>query len=254
MYRVLLAAVAVAVTCLLVSPASEARTKRSSNYETIYDSSWSEPRRTRRTRASTSDEYSEGRSYRRSRSSRSNRGWTSERTASRSRGTSNRSSRNRRYARSYDSDGEWGSERTSRRSARSSQRARQRSARYADDNDDTGGMRRRAVTRFYGGGGGGASRSCLQASAQALLSRIEAQFGPMQVISTCRPGARVAGSGRPSKHAFGLAVDFRVPGGRKAEVVRWLAANHHGGGVMTYRHSSHIHVDIGYPYRSFGGR
>lgn len=252
MYRVLLAAAAVAFTCLLVSPASEARTKRSSNYETTYDSSWSEPRRTRRARAAYSDEYSEGRSYRGSRSSRSNRGWTSERTARRSRGYTNRSYRGRRVARSYDSDGEWGTERTSRRAYRSERR--QRSTRWATDSDDSGDMRRRAVTRYYGGGGGGASRSCLQASAQALLSRIEAQFGPMQVISTCRPGARVAGSGRPSKHAFGLAIDFRVPGGRKAEVVRWLAANHHGGGVMTYGHSSHIHVDIGYPYRSFGGR
>ena len=250
MYRVLLAAAAVALVCLHVSPAAEARTKRSSSYETTYDSSWSEPRRSRR--ASYSDEYSEGRSYRGRRSSRSNRGWSSERSAYRSRGYSNRSTRSRRVARSYDSDGEWGSARTSRRAYRS-ERTRQRSARWASDSDDTGGMRSRAITRYYGGGGG-ASRSCLQASALALLNRIEAQFGPVQVISTCRPGARVAGTGRPSKHASGLAVDFRVSDGRKAEVVRWLAANHHGGGVMTYRHSSHIHVDIGYPYRSFGGR
>jgi uncharacterized protein YcbK (DUF882 family) len=102
-----------------------------------------------------------------------------------------------------------------------------------------------------GGGGGGASRGCLQASARALLGRIEQQFGTVRVISTCRPGARIAGSGKPSKHGFGLAVDFDA-GGRKGAIVSWLRANHHSGGTMTYARMSHIHVDIGPHFVSLG--
>jgi len=85
----------------------------------------------------------------------------------------------------------------------------------------------------------------------ALLARIEAQFGPVNVVSTCRPGARIAGSGKPSKHGFGLAVDFDA-GSRKGAIVNWLRANHHAGGTMTYARMSHIHVDIGPRFVSLG--
>ena len=74
----------------------------------------------------------------------------------------------------------------------------------------------------------------------------------MQIISTCRPGARIAGTGRVSRHASGNAVDFNAPGGRKAEIVRWLIANHRSGGTMTYAGMSHIHVDIGPRFVSLG--
>jgi hypothetical protein len=90
-------------------------------------------------------------------------------------------------------------------------------------------------------------RACLKPAARALLERIEAEFGPMQIISTCRPGARIAGTGRISKHATGEAIDFNA-GRRKAEVVRWLIANHKSGGIMTYADMSHIHVDVGYRF------
>lgn len=96
-------------------------------------------------------------------------------------------------------------------------------------------------------GSGGQRRSCLTAPAQALLGRIESEFGPMQIVSTCRPGARIRGTGRISRHASGNAIDFNA-GGRKGEVVRWLIANHKAGGVMTYADMSHIHVDIGYHF------
>jgi hypothetical protein len=86
--------------------------------------------------------------------------------------------------------------------------------------------------------------TCLKPTARALLEHIQAQFGPMQIISTCRSGARIAGSGRISKHASGDAVDFDA-GRRRGEVVRWLIANHKSGGTMTYSDMSHIHVDIG---------
>jgi hypothetical protein len=87
-------------------------------------------------------------------------------------------------------------------------------------------------------------RTCLKPAARELLVRIEGEFGPMQIISTCRPGARIAGTGRISKHASGEAIDFDA-GTRKGDVVRWLIANHRTGGTMTYSDMSHIHVDIG---------
>jgi hypothetical protein len=98
----------------------------------------------------------------------------------------------------------------------------------------------------------GTSRACLTPAAHGLLARIEAQFGAVRIVSTCRPGAVIAGSGRPSRHASGNAIDFHAPAGRKAEVVRWLIANHRSGGVMTYAAMNHIHVDIGRRFVALG--
>jgi hypothetical protein len=89
-----------------------------------------------------------------------------------------------------------------------------------------------------------AHRACLTVAARALLDRIEQKFGPVKVISTCRPGAIIPGSWRPSRHASGNAVDFDA-GSRKAAIVAWLIANHRNGGTMTYAGMNHIHVDIG---------
>jgi uncharacterized protein YcbK (DUF882 family) len=75
----------------------------------------------------------------------------------------------------------------------------------------------------------------------------------VKVISTCRPGAVIAGSGKPSKHRYGLAVDFDA-GSRKQAIVNWLIANHRSGGTMTYARMSHIHVDIGPRFVSLGSR
>jgi hypothetical protein len=100
-------------------------------------------------------------------------------------------------------------------------------------------------------GSAGTSRACLTSPAQALLGRIEAKFGSIQIISTCRPGARIAGTGRISRHASGNAVDFNA-GSRKGAVVNWLIANHKSGGTMTYAGMSHIHVDIGAHFVSLG--
>lgn len=103
--------------------------------------------------------------------------------------------------------------------------------------------------------GGGTSRSCLTSEARALLGRIEANFGAVSIVSTCRPGAIIAGTSKPSKHRYGQAIDFNA-GGRKAAIVRWLIANHHSGGTMTYAGMNHIHVDIGYRFvkLNHGGR
>jgi Bacterial SH3 domain len=97
-----------------------------------------------------------------------------------------------------------------------------------------------------------APRSCLTPPARALLERIEATFGPVKLISTCRPGAIIAATGRPSKHASGDAIDFDA-GNRKGQIVEWLIANHRDGGTMTYPDMDHIHVDIGPHFVSVAG-
>ena len=89
-----------------------------------------------------------------------------------------------------------------------------------------------------------APRKCLTPAIRAVLEKVEDVFGPVSAISTCRPGATIAGTGRPSRHASGNAVDFEA-GGRKAAIVEWLVANHHSGGTMTYSDMSHIHIDVG---------
>jgi SH3 domain-containing protein len=90
-----------------------------------------------------------------------------------------------------------------------------------------------------------APRACLTAPARALLDRIERQFGPVKVVSTCRTGAPpIPGTQLPSRHASGNAVDL-LAGTRKAAIVEWLIANHRDGGTMTYAGMDHIHVDIG---------
>jgi hypothetical protein len=89
-----------------------------------------------------------------------------------------------------------------------------------------------------------APRTCLTAEVRALLDRVERQFGPVKAISTCRPGAFIAGTTHPSRHASGNAVDF-LAGTRKAVIVEWLIANHRDGGTMTYADMDHVHIDIG---------
>lgn len=91
----------------------------------------------------------------------------------------------------------------------------------------------------------GVSRSCLTPGTRSLLDRVEASFGRLQIVSTCRPGAVVAGTGHPSQHRYGRAVDFNAPPGRKAAVVQWLIANNPSGGTMTYADMGHIHMDTG---------
>ena len=158
-------------------------------------------------------------------------------------GDDSRSSRTRRsatHSQRRDADTRSGRRQASHRSSRRANRSGRSGQR------DT--VAARSFTRYASSG---TSRSCLTPSARALLGRIESQFGAVQIISTCRPGARIAGTGRISRHASGNAVDFNA-GGRKAAIVRWLIANHKSGGTMTYAGMSHIHVDIGYHFVSLG--
>lgn len=92
------------------------------------------------------------------------------------------------------------------------------------------------------------SRACLTAQTLALLAQLEGQFGSVKVISTCRPGAVIAGSGRPSQHRYGKAVDFVPSPGQRASVIAWLRQNSTGA-VITYR-SGHVHFDTG-PWRVY---
>jgi len=149
-----------------------------------------------------------------------------------------------------------------KRSARKSSGKRQarsyKTKSYSSGNNSDkayGTLQSRAVTAVRseagGGGGGGGSRGCLQPAARALLDRIESQFGPVQIVSTCRAGATIRNTGKPSKHRYGLAIDFNA-GGRKGAIVQWLIGNHHSGGTMTYAGMSHIHVDIGQRFVSLG--
>ncbi len=147
------------------------------------------------------------------------------------------------------------SEETTRSAARPDQRRNQARATPSRRNSARSrlarprGIEGRAMTA--GHGGGGSSRDCLKPEARALLGSIESQFGPVQIVSTCRPGAVIAGSGKPSKHRYGLAIDFNA-GARKGAIVQWLIANHHAGGTMTYAGMSHVHVDIGQRFVSLG--
>jgi Peptidase M15 len=155
-------------------------------------------------------------------------------------------------SRTYDFEhNSWHTDDSDRSSASAPRRHRVAYA-YRSDGEEAEPLNRRSVTRDHptaGHGQGGTSRGCLTAATRALLDRLEAQFGKMQIISTCRPGAVIAGTGRRSKHASGQAIDFNA-GARKAEVVRWLIANHKSGGTMTYRGMSHVHVDVGYHFVS----
>lgn len=119
---------------------------------------------------------------------------------------------------------------------------------FAKRSGDGDNVRARSITTWaQKSDGGDGSRGCLTRSARSLLASIEAKFGRVEIVSTCRRGARIAGSGRPSKHASGEAIDFRVRG-KKQQVLGWLRNNHHSGGIMTYSDMDHIHVDVGHRF------
>ena len=93
-----------------------------------------------------------------------------------------------------------------------------------------------------------ASRGCLTAQTRQVLAGLEARFSGVRVISTCRAGAVIAGTGRPSQHRYGKAVDFMPAPGQRRAILAWLRSNA-GGAVITYG-SGHIHFDTG-SYRNY---
>jgi len=157
-------------------------------------------------------------------------------------GLNTKSSALKRYAKTYSAKGKYASAKGKKKYA--SQKGKKR---YASKSGKRNRLAGRAMTRYTGG----TSRSCLQPQARALLNRIESRFGSVSIVSTCRSGAVIATTGKPSKHRYGLAIDFDA-GSRKGQIVQWLIANHHSGGTMTYRDMSHIHVDVGARFVSLG--
>lgn len=86
---------------------------------------------------------------------------------------------------------------------------------------------------------------CLPGIIKSRLHQIRKKFGKIRVVSTHRPGARIAGSGKRSYHASCRAVDFHPPRGKYRAVVNWLKKVHKGG-VGTYSCGMHhIHLDNG---------
>jgi len=94
------------------------------------------------------------------------------------------------------------------------------------------------------------ARGCLHPSAQVLLAGLEARFGSVKLVKTCVPGARIAGSGRPSYHGGDhRAFDFKVPhAGSHRAIMGWLATNSPGVTISySGRLAGIIHTDTG-PY------
>jgi hypothetical protein len=75
------------------------------------------------------------------------------------------------------------------------------------------------------------------------LMEIERKFGPIQIISSCRPGATVKNTNTPSMHRYCRAVDFYPPKNKYSEVSTFLKRTW-SGGIGTYSGKlNHIHID-----------
>lgn len=87
-----------------------------------------------------------------------------------------------------------------------------------------------------------ASTKCLPAQVKSALHKLK-QFGRVQVISTYRKGARIAGTRKISKHASCRAVDFHIHGNKRA-AIKWLRKQKLE--VITYGCAMHhIHIATG---------
>lgn len=83
----------------------------------------------------------------------------------------------------------------------------------------------------------------MPASVANKLKEVERKFGKVTILSSCRPGAVVKKSGRPSMHRYCRAVDFNPPRGKYRQVANFLKSTWRGGvGTYSGRHH-HIHID-----------
>jgi len=89
----------------------------------------------------------------------------------------------------------------------------------------------------------GVSTKCLPASVKAKLAHIERNFGKVTVISAYRKNARIAGSGKRSKHSFCGAADFHVHGNKQA-ARKWLMGQR-GEFIQYSGHHTHWHIADG---------
>ena len=89
----------------------------------------------------------------------------------------------------------------------------------------------------------GVSTKCLPGSLRAALAHVAATYGRVAVVSAHRPGARIAGTRKRSKHADCKAVDFHVRGNRTGALA-WLRKQPLE--IITYGGAMHhIHIAIG---------
>jgi uncharacterized protein YcbK (DUF882 family) len=87
-----------------------------------------------------------------------------------------------------------------------------------------------------------ASIKCLPQQLKTTLHKLK-KFGRVQVISTYRKGARIAGTRKISKHASCRAVDFHLKGNKRA-AIKWLRKQRLE--VITYGCGMHhIHIATG---------
>jgi len=94
---------------------------------------------------------------------------------------------------------------------------------------------RSGITKFKG--------HSMPVSVANKLRSVETKFGKIRILSSCRPGATVRKTGRPSMHRYCRAVDFNPPRGKYRQVARYLKTTW-GGGVGTYSgRFNHIHID-----------
>jgi len=83
----------------------------------------------------------------------------------------------------------------------------------------------------------------MPASVAEKLMEVERLFGPITIISSCRPGATIKNTGRPSMHRYCRAIDFNPSRGKYQAVANFLKRTWHGG-VGTYSGKfNHIHID-----------
>jgi len=90
------------------------------------------------------------------------------------------------------------------------------------------------------------SRSCLPPALKDVLATIETRFGPVRVVSTHRPGARIAGTNHASLHATCRAVDFHPAPGKYREVLAYVRAEWTGGIGIYSGKQHHLHLDVGH--------
>jgi len=99
------------------------------------------------------------------------------------------------------------------------------------------------------------SRSCLTGATASILNQLEARVGKVSIVSTCRSGATIAGTRRPSYHRYGMAVDFHTP--NKSAAIAFLKTQ--PVLIMTYSNMGHIHFNTGqkgivYGANAYGGK
>lgn len=80
-------------------------------------------------------------------------------------------------------------------------------------------------------------------SVSEKLIEVEKMFGKIEIISSCRPGAVIKKTNRPSMHRYCRAIDFNPKRGTYTAVANYLKRTWRGG-VGTYSgYFNHIHID-----------